>query len=94
MQSENSSNGILPDQSHHSAMRFFLMAGAFYARFGISIRGLLTDNGSCYKHWLFRRLLAPPTCQTPLALWTLNGLLDNRVRMRALELALDERPHS
>jgi len=48
---------ILPDQSHHSAMRFFLMARAFYARFGISIRRVLTDNGSCYKHWLFRRLL-------------------------------------
>ena len=26
-------------------------------RFGISIRRLLTDNGSCYKHSLFRRLL-------------------------------------
>ena len=48
---------ILPDQTHHSAMRFFLMARAHYARFGISIRRVLTDNGSCYKHWLFRRLL-------------------------------------
>jgi transposase InsO family protein len=48
---------ILPDQTHHSAMRFFLMARAFYARFGISIRRVLTDNGSCYKHWLFRKLL-------------------------------------
>ncbi len=50
-------SAILPDQSHHSAMRFFLMARAFYARFGISIRRVLTDNGSCYKHWLFRKLL-------------------------------------
>lgn len=48
---------ILPDQTHHSAMRFFLMARAHYARFGISIRRALTDNGSCYKHWLFRKLL-------------------------------------
>jgi transposase InsO family protein len=48
---------ILADQTHHSAMRFFLMARAHYARFGISIRRVLTDNGSCYKHWLFRRLL-------------------------------------
>ncbi len=38
-------------------MRFFLMARAHYARFGFSIRRVLTDNGSCYKHWLFRRLL-------------------------------------
>jgi transposase InsO family protein len=48
---------ILPDQSHRSAMRFFLLARAFYARFGFSIRRVLTDNGSCYKHWLFRKLL-------------------------------------
>ena len=33
---------ILPDQTHHSAMRFFLMARAHYARFGISIRHVLT----------------------------------------------------
>lgn len=48
---------ILPDQTHYSAMRFFLMARAHYARFGIAIRRVLTDNGSCYKHWLFRKLL-------------------------------------
>jgi len=50
-------SAILPDQSHHSAMCFFLMARAHYARFGFSIRRVLTDNGSCYKHWLFRKLL-------------------------------------
>ncbi|MGH9625830.1 MAG: IS481 family transposase [Bryobacteraceae bacterium] len=50
-------SAILPDQTHRSAMRFFLMARAFYARFGISIRRVLTDNGSCYRHWLFRKLL-------------------------------------
>jgi transposase InsO family protein len=50
-------SAILPDQSHHSAIRFFLMARAYYACFGITIRRVLTDNGSCYKHWLFRKLL-------------------------------------
>ena len=34
-------------------MRFFLMARAFYARFGISIRRVLTDNGSCYSTGCF-----------------------------------------
>ncbi len=48
---------ILPDQTHHSAMRFFLMARAHYSHFGFSIRRVLTDNGSCYRHWLFRNLL-------------------------------------
>ena len=36
---------LLPDQSHHSSMRFFLMARAHFARFGFSIRRVLTDNG-------------------------------------------------
>ena len=35
---------LLPDQSHRSALRFFLMARAHYARFGFSIRRVLTDN--------------------------------------------------
>jgi len=50
-------SAILPDQSHRSAIRFFLMARAHFARFAISIRRLLTDNGSCYKHWIFRKTL-------------------------------------
>ena len=50
-------SAILPDQSHLSAMRFFLLARAFYSRFAISIRRVITDNGSCYRHWLFRKLL-------------------------------------
>jgi len=50
-------SAILPDQSHLSAIRFFLMARAHFARFGISIRRVLTDNGSCYKHWIFRKTL-------------------------------------
>jgi transposase InsO family protein len=48
---------ILPDQSHASAMHFFLLARAFYARFGFSIRRVLTDNGSCYWDGRFRQLL-------------------------------------
>jgi transposase InsO family protein len=48
---------ILPDQTHRSAIRFFLMTHAYYARFGFSIRRVLTDNGSCYRHWLFRQTM-------------------------------------
>jgi transposase InsO family protein len=48
---------ILPDQTHESAIRFFLMARAHYARFGFSIRRVLTDNGSCYRHRPFRKTL-------------------------------------
>jgi transposase InsO family protein len=48
---------ILPDQTHRSAIHFFLMARAYYARFGFSIRRVLTDNGSCYRHGIFRMTL-------------------------------------
>src|ERR1039458_401688 len=48
---------ILPDQTHRSAIHFFLMTRAYCARFGFSIRRVLTDNGSCYRHWLFRQTM-------------------------------------
>ena len=48
---------ILPDQSHRSAIRFFLMARAHFNRFGISIRRVYSDNGSCYRHWIYRKLM-------------------------------------
>lgn len=48
---------MMPDQTHQSAMRFFLMARAHFARFGFSIRRVLTDNGPCYWDWRFRKLL-------------------------------------
>src|SRR5271170_566732 len=48
---------ILPDQSHRSAILFFLMARAYYARFNIPVRRALTDHGSCYRHSLFAHTL-------------------------------------
>ncbi len=44
---------LLPDQTHQSALRFFAMASDHFARFGIPIRRLLTDNGPCYRHRQF-----------------------------------------
>lgn len=48
---------ILPDQKHGSAILFFHMARAFYSRFGIAFRRVLTDNGSCYRDGRFRMTL-------------------------------------
>jgi transposase InsO family protein len=48
---------ILPDQSHQSALLFFLMARAYFNRFGITIRRVYSDNGACYRHWLYRRTM-------------------------------------
>ena len=45
---------LLPDQTASSAIAFLHAAVAFYARFGIVIRRLLTDNGYCYRSHAFR----------------------------------------
>jgi transposase InsO family protein len=46
---------ILPDQKACSAVAFLQAAVDYYTRLGISIAGLLTDNGPCYRSGRFRR---------------------------------------
>ena len=46
---------ILPDECFRSAIQFLRAALDYYARLGIRIRRLLTDNGSCYRSRQFRR---------------------------------------
>ena len=45
---------MLPNQQTETAIAFLHAAIAFYAQHGISIRRLLTDNGSCYRSRQFR----------------------------------------
>jgi transposase InsO family protein len=45
---------LLPNQQAPTAIAFLRAAVAFYAQHGISIRRLLTDNGSCYRSRHFR----------------------------------------
>jgi len=45
---------MLPNQQSQTAISFLHAAVAFYAQHGISIRRLLTDNGSCYRSRYFR----------------------------------------
>ena len=44
---------ILPDERQDSATAFLERAVAWYARHGIPIQRLLTDNGNCYRSKLF-----------------------------------------
>lgn len=48
---------ILPDQTHASSILFFHMARAHFSRFGFGVKRVLTDNGSCYRHWSFQKTL-------------------------------------
>ncbi len=46
---------LLPDQKSDTTIAFLSRAVAFYAQYGITIRGLLTDNGSSYRSHQFRQ---------------------------------------
>ena len=46
---------VLPDQQKESATAFLQRALRWFARFGIRIRRLLTDNGSCYRAQQFNQ---------------------------------------
>jgi len=48
---------IMPDQTQHSALRFFLMAQAYFNRYGFSIQRVYSDNGPCYHSELYRNTM-------------------------------------
>ena len=45
---------VMANQRKESAVAFLVAAVAYYAKFGISIERLMTDNGSCYRSKAFR----------------------------------------
>jgi len=45
---------VLPDQKAHTTIAFLQHALQFFAAHGITVRALLTDNGSSYRSHLFR----------------------------------------
>jgi len=49
-------SSIHPDEKTASAWRALLAALRYYRRFGITIRRVMTDNGSCYRSAFFARL--------------------------------------
>jgi len=46
---------IMPNEKKRSATTFLRAAVAYYASFGIKVERAMTDNGSCYKSFAFRR---------------------------------------
>lgn len=46
---------MLPDQQATTTVAFLDAAKEFFARHGIAVRALLTDNGSCYRSRQFRQ---------------------------------------
>lgn len=50
---------ILTDERKESAAGFWARANAYFTRCGISVRRVLTDNGSCYRSNVFAAALGP-----------------------------------
>lgn len=48
---------ILDDETKATAAGFWKRAAAFFSEAGISVREVLTDNGSCYRSHVFNRAL-------------------------------------
>jgi transposase InsO family protein len=49
---------ILADEKKQTAVAFWQRAQNFFATSGITVQGVLTDNGSCYKSLLWRDTLS------------------------------------
>jgi transposase InsO family protein len=47
---------IMASEKKHCATAFLKAAVAYYASLGIKVERVMTDNGSCYKSFAFRRL--------------------------------------
>jgi transposase InsO family protein len=48
---------ILPDETSQTAVGFWTRAHAWFTTCGITVRRVLTDNGACYKSFLWRDTL-------------------------------------
>jgi transposase InsO family protein len=48
---------ILTDERKETAAAFWSRANAYFAKSGITVRKVLTDNGSCYRSFAFRDAL-------------------------------------
>ncbi len=49
---------VLPDETKQSAIAFMTDALAFFARHGVTVQRVMSDNGSAYRSHAFRDLLA------------------------------------
>jgi transposase InsO family protein len=45
---------VMPDEKAVSAIAFLKAAVAYYASLGVTVSRVMTDNGSCYKAFVFR----------------------------------------
>ena len=49
---------VMPDEKAASAVAFLKAAVAYYASLGVTVTRVMTDNGSCYRSFAFRKACA------------------------------------
>ena len=47
---------VMKDEKKESAVAFLKAAVAYYASLGVKVQRVMTDNGSCYKSFAFRKI--------------------------------------
>jgi transposase InsO family protein len=50
---------VMPDQRKQSAVVFLEAAVAYFAKLGVRLRRVITDNGSCYRSQAFKAACVP-----------------------------------
>ncbi|MDQ0767392.1 transposase InsO family protein [Pseudarthrobacter defluvii] len=50
---------ILPDEKKETAASFWKRANGYFESHGITVKRVLTDNGSCYRSYAFKDALGP-----------------------------------
>jgi transposase len=55
---------VMPSEKKRSATTFLKAAVAYYESLGIKVERAMTDNGSCYKSFAFRRAASASDCDT------------------------------
>ncbi|MDJ0455535.1 integrase core domain-containing protein, partial [Gordonia amicalis] len=50
---------ILGDERKETAAGFWSRANAYFNSHGVTVKQVLTDNGSCYRSHLFKQTLGP-----------------------------------
>ena len=71
---------LLTDEKKETAAEFWIRANAYFNSAGITVKRVLTDNGSCYRSKLFAATLGKNTAHRPTARssgstapWSRNG---------------------
>ena len=86
---------VMPSEKKCSAITFLKAALAYYESLGIKVQRVMTDNGSCYRSFAFRRAckrLGLKHIRTKPYTPRTNGKAERFIHLNAVALQLNTRP--